>query len=71
MNITDSYFADKIERWAKSARGERATQLATGMASDYADYRNRVGYLTALDDLLNQMQVTEREMSPERQESAA
>lgn len=71
MNITDSYFADKIERWAKSVRGERATQLATGMASDYADYRNRVGYLTALDDLLNQMQVTEREMSPERQESAA
>lgn len=70
MNFADRYFAQKLETWAKARLAERTAQIASGLAADYADYRNRVGYLEALNDMLNEMQVTEREMSPQRQESS-
>lgn len=68
MNFADRYFADKIEAWATERSKECAAQLASGLASDYADYRNRVGYLQALDDLLAEMSAVERVMAPQRQE---
>ena len=71
MNFADRYFANRLESWAENRFAERSGQLAAGLAEDHADYRNRVGYLECLNDLLAEMQVAEREMSPQRQESAA
>ncbi|HXJ24816.1 MAG TPA: hypothetical protein VNH17_03910 [Streptosporangiaceae bacterium] len=70
MNWGDRYFEQKIRAWVAAEILDRSQQLANGLAADYADYRNRVGYLSALGDILQTMQTTERDMSaaPDRQE---
>lgn len=72
MNFGDRYFEQKIQQWAKAKISERSLELMNGMADDHANYRERVGYIAALQDLLAEMQVTEREMTarPETQERA-
>ena len=70
MNFADRYFEQKVSAWAKNERADRAQQLAVGGAADYPDYRERIGYIRALDDMLATILATEREMAatPQRQE---
>lgn len=70
LTFGDSYFRNKLVDWVKTQRTERLVALSQGVASDFSDYTNRVGYIAALDDFLITMHATEREMNaaPDRQE---
>ena len=52
LTYSDRYHRDQLVARIKDERMARTAQLGEGLASDYQDYRERIGYLNALRDVL-------------------
>jgi hypothetical protein len=50
MDATSNFLARKLKEGLEIKREEMLRPLLNGSATDYADYKNRVGYLKALVD---------------------
>ena len=67
MDAFDSAFARALAKKIVSETAERIAQLATGRATTFEDYRHRVGYLLALNDVTAWAAEVERQLrQPEK-----
>jgi hypothetical protein len=52
LTYADKYHQTQLHARINDERMARSEQLATGLAASMEDYRERIGYLTALRDVL-------------------
>ena len=52
LTFADRYYQTALHERINMERASRAQHLADGLASSHEDYRERVGYLSALRDVL-------------------
>lgn len=52
MDAGSTWLHRKLEAWLCEARQEHSDYLVRGSAQDFANYRERVGYIRALDHVL-------------------
>lgn len=52
LTYADRYHQAQLHARINDERRARSEQLATGLASSMEDYRERIGYLAALRDVL-------------------
>lgn len=65
LHPADLRFIRTLTMWIDDETQTRMESLGSGGAQDYAEYRQRVGYLKALADVRAQCEEIERDSDPE------
>jgi hypothetical protein len=61
MDATSVFIGRKLTEWIDAKKAANEHVIKRGMASDFPDYKYRAGYLSALDDVLEELKHIDNE----------